>query len=174
MADGRPSGTLTGVESSDVTNGVQAAATAWCVRVHSDAVTPEDWRALTLWLEASPLHAEAFAVVEGLSDEIDEAADAILAALGPRTAEILPFRPPERRPRERRQGVRAGRPRVPAWGRGAIAAAFVGFAAAAGVVGWRISEGSLQTYRTGPGETRSVTLADGSHVRLDAASTMSV
>jgi transmembrane sensor len=161
------------VENSAANNGVQAAATGWLVRVRSDAVTDEDWRDLTLWLEASPLRAQAFADIEALSDEIDESADAILAALGPRTAEILPFRPRERRPR-RRQGARAQRPKVVAWGRGAIAAAFVGFAVAGAVVGWRASEGSLQTYRTGPGETRSVTLADGSHVRLDAASTMSV
>ncbi|HLZ82005.1 MAG TPA: FecR domain-containing protein, partial [Caulobacteraceae bacterium] len=32
----------------------------------------------------------------------------------------------------------------------------------------------LQTYRTGPGETRVIALADGSRIRLDAASTMSV
>ena len=164
MADGRPSGTLTGVDNSGLTNDVSDAATAWLVRVQSDAATADDWNALTLWLEAAPAHARAFAAVEALSDEIHEAAAAILAALGPRSAEILPFR---------ERGRRRAAP-APAWRRRAIAAAFVGVAAAVGFAGWRASEGPLQTYRTGPGETRAITLADGSHIRLDAASTMSV
>ena len=167
MADGRPSGTLIGVEDSALTDGVREAATAWFVRVQSDAVTVDDWSALTLWLEASPAHAEAFADVEMLSLEIDEAAGAILAALGPRSAEILPFRQPQRR-------ERTGRAPVPAWGRRAIAAAFIGLAAAVGFAGWQASEGPLQTYRTGPGETRVIALADGSRIHMDAASTMSV
>ena len=169
MADGRPSGTLTGVENSALNDSVRDVATAWFVRVQSDAATADDWNALTLWLEASPAHAEAFGNVEALSDEIDEAADFILTALGPRSAEILPFRPPQRRQRQRPRPAA-----MPAWGRGAIAATFVGLAAAIGFGGWQASEGSLQTYRTGPGETRSIALADGSHIRLDAASTMSV
>ena len=159
---------MTGVANFALTNSVRDTATAWFVRVQSDVATADDWNALTHWLEASPAHADAFATVEALSDEIDESADAILAALGPRSAEILPFRQIQRH-----QTVRPRAP-APAWGRGAIAAAFVGLAAAVGYGGWQASQGSLQTYRTGPGETRSIVLADGSHVRLDAASTMSV
>jgi len=147
-----------------LTDGAREAATAWFVRAQSDAATVDDWSALTHWLEASPVHGEAFTEVEALSLEIDEAADAILAALGPRSAEILPFRQPQRRERTR----------APAWGRRAIAAAFIGLAAAVGFAGWQASEGPFQTYRTGPGETRVVALADGSRIRLDAASTMSV
>ena len=157
------------MENSALTNSVREAATAWFVRVQSDVATADDWNALTLWLEASPAHVEAFGAVEALSDEIDEAAGVILAALEPRSAEILPFRRSERR-----QAVRPRRAPAPAWGRGAVAAAFVGLAAAVGFGMWQASEGALQTFRTGPGETRSVTLADGSHIRLDAASTMSV
>ena len=157
------------MENSALTISAREAATAWFVRVQSDAATADDWNALTLWLEASPAHAEAFGTVEALSDEIDEAAGVILAALEPRSAEILPFRQSERR-----QAVRPRRAPAPAWSRGAIAAAFVGLAAAIGFGMWQASEGPLQTYRTGPGETRAITLADGSHIRLDAASTMSV
>jgi transmembrane sensor len=157
------------VENSALTNSVREAATAWFVRVQSDVATADDWNALTLWLEASPAHVEAFGAVEALSDEIDEAAGVILAALEPRSAEILPFRQSERR-----QAVRTRRAPAPARGRVAVAAAFVGLAAAVGFGMWQASEGPLQTFRTGPGETRSVTLADGSHIRLDAASTMSV
>jgi transmembrane sensor len=155
------------VENPALTIGVRDAATAWLVRVQSDAVTADDWNALTLWLEASPSHVDAYATAEALCAEIDASADAILAGLGPRSAEILPFRGPAARPVPRSR-------RAPAWIPGAVAAAFVGIAAAVGFAGWRASEGSVQTYRTGPGETRSITLADGSHIRLDAASTMSV
>jgi transmembrane sensor len=171
MADGRPSGTLIGVDNSALSDGVREAATAWFVRVQSDAATVDDWSALTLWLESSQAHAVALAEVEALSHEIDEAAVEILAALGPRSAEILPFRQSGPRQSPRRQPARTG---TRTWGRGAIAAAFVGLAAAVGFAGWKASEGSLQTYRTGPGEIRVIALADGSHIRLDAASTMSV
>jgi transmembrane sensor len=159
---------LIGVEKSAFTDAVRDAATAWLVRVQSDAATAGDWNALAAWLEASPAHGEAFSAVEALSLEIEASADAILAALGPRSAEVLPFRQ-----RERGQPDRPAR-RVGGWSRGAVAAAAVGLAAAGGFAGWKASEGSLQTYRTGPGETRSITLADGSRISLDAASTMSV
>jgi transmembrane sensor len=155
------------VENTSSTNDVREAATAWFVRVQSDAATVDDWDAVTLWLESSPDHAVAFADVEALSDEIDHAAVDILAALGPRSAEILPFRQSEPRRRQRPAPART-------WRRGTIAAAFVGLAATLGFAGWKASEGSLQTYRTGPGETRVIALADGSRIRLDAASTISV
>lgn len=171
-ADGKPSGTLTGVENSAETKAAREAATGWLVRVQSDAAGVDDWNALTQWLEASPFHVEAFATVEALSYEIDVSANVILAALGPRSAEILPFRRPERaQPAPRPTWIRFGNRGA---SRRAIAAAFIGLAAAVGFVGWQASEGSQRTYRTGPGETRSIVLADGSHVRLDAASTMSV
>ena len=105
--------------------------------------------------------------------EIDEAAEEILAGVGARTAEILPLRQPDSR--GARSGYGRGAPvRKAAWGRGAIAAAVMGVTVAIGFAGWKASQGSLVTYRTAPGETRSITLADGSHIRLDAASTMSV
>jgi transmembrane sensor len=159
---------LIGVEDSALNDAVRDAATAWIVRVQSDAATADDWNDLASWLEASPAHVDAFATVEALSLEIEASADAILAALGPRPADVPPFRR-----RERRQPAPPARRRT-AWRQGAVAAAAVGLAAAVGFAGWKASEGSLQTYRTKPGETRSITLADGSHLRLDAASTVSV
>jgi transmembrane sensor len=157
------------VDNTVFTNATQEAAAAWLVRVQSDAATADDWNALTAWLEASPTHVEAFAHVEALSDEIDEMAGSIRRGLGPRSAEILAFRQPDRRQRKA-----ASLARKPVWERRAIAAAVVGLAVAGAFAGLRASEGSLQSYRTGPGETRAITLADGSRIRLDAASTMSV
>jgi transmembrane sensor len=159
---------LIGVEESALSDAVRDAASAWLVRIQSDAATADDWNALAVWLEASSAHAEAFDAVEAISLEIEASASAILAALAPRSADILPFRR-----RESRQPARAA-VRRPAWTQGAVAAAAVGLAAAVGFAGWKASEGSPQTYRTGPGETRAITLADGSHLRLDAASTITV
>ncbi len=139
-------------------------AIAWLVRVQSDAATAEDWSALTLWLEVSPTNRAAFEHYEFLSAEIEDQAEAILAGLAKPSADILPF------------PVKILRPSKPTWnaGRGAIAAGLAAIAAFVGFGTWRASEGSLQIYRTAIGETRAITLADGSHIRMDAASTLSV
>jgi len=153
---------MTAANETDRTEVTTDAALGWLVRVQSDAARAEDWAALTVWLEASPAHGAAFEAVELMSSEIDETAGAILAGLGPRSAEILPF-----------AGRATARPRR-AWRRGAIAAAAIGLAVTAGLGAWEASLGPLQTYRTAPGQTRAITLADGSHIQLDAASTLSV
>jgi transmembrane sensor len=163
-----------GVEDSVLNDELRETATAWFVRVRSDAATAGDWNALTVWLETSPAHVESFAAVELLSAEIDDSAGAILEALGPRVIQPPATHHVGRRRGERRRPAPARRTATPAWGRGAVAAAAVGLSAAVGFAGWKVSEGPLETYSTRPGETRSITLADGSHIRLDAASTMSV
>ena len=139
-------------------------AIAWLVRVQSDAATVEDWSALTRWLEVSSTNRAAFEHYEFLFAEIEDQAEAILAGLAKPSADILPFPVKTLRPAKRMLNV----------GRGAIAAGLVGIAALVGVGTWRASEGPLQVYRTAIGETRAITLADGSHVRMDAASTLSV
>ncbi|MGZ6018111.1 MAG: FecR family protein [Phenylobacterium sp.] len=136
-------------------------AIAWLVRVQSDTATADDWVELTAWLEASDDHAEAFAEAEALSAEIADNAGEIAAAIPRPAATALPFRPRIRR--------------TPAW------TAFAGLAAAAAVVAVvatpgleRAYQGAPVTYRTAPGETRDVALADGSHIRLDGASAVTV
>ena len=136
-------------------------AVAWLVRVQSDTATADDWVELTAWLEASELHADAFAAAEALNAEIEDNASDIAAAMQHPTAAVLPFRPRFRR--------------APAW------APLAGLAAAAAVVAVvalpgleRAYEGAPTTYRTAAGETREVALGDGSHVRLDGASSMTV
>jgi len=47
MADGKPSGILTGVENTALNDVTREAATAWLVRVQSDAAAADDWNALT-------------------------------------------------------------------------------------------------------------------------------
>ncbi len=155
---------MTGFDDTPMDDGVREAAVAWLVRVQSDAATADDWAALTDWLDASEAHREAFDDVEAISLELDALAPEIAAGLIRPTAEILPFRP---RPTFRPAPART-------WTRSTLAAGVAALSLMVGFGVWRASEGDLQVYRTGPGESRAITLADGSHVRLDAASTLAV
>jgi transmembrane sensor len=142
------------------TSRLQDEAVAWLVRVQSDTATADDWVDLTAWLEASDAHATAFAEAEALSVEVADNAGEIAASLPRPTAAVLPFK---------------ARRRMPVWGPMAgmaAAAAVVAVVAAPGLQ--RAYEGAPTTYRTSVGETRQVVLADGSNVRLDGASTMTV
>lgn len=131
-------------------------ALGWLVRVQSDAATAEDWSALTDWLEASDAHQSAFEEAELLSAEIaDRAAE--IAAAAPATAQVIAFKP---------------RPARPAPFIAALAAAAAALVVAPMV--WRSYEGAPVVYSTGPGQTREVALADGTHIRLDAGSKMTV
>ncbi len=136
-------------------------AVGWLVRVQSDAATADDWVALTAWLEASEAHAEAFARAEALSVEISDNSVEIAKAIAPARGEVLAFKRPNRH--------------VPVWTRWAVlaaAAAVVAVVASPAVLG--AYQGSPTTYRTAIGETREVDLGDGSRIRLDGASTMTV
>ena len=140
-------------------------AVAWLVRVQSDTVTGDDWRALTAWLEEAPAHLAAFEEVERLSLELAERAPEILASL-PSPRLVQPTQPI----------IRPGRRGWPP-AAGVFAAAAAGLAAAALIAGpalWQSYDGMVQTYQTGPGETRAVRLDDGSQVRLNAATTLIV
>lgn len=136
-------------------------AVAWLVRVQSDAATADDWVALTAWLETSEAHADAFARAEALSTEIGDHAGEIAAAMGNPTAEVLAFQPKARR--------------LPPWAplAGLAAAAAVAVVVAAPVL-QRSYQGAPSIYRTAVGETREVALSDGTRIRLDGASTMTV
>ncbi|MCI3133761.1 FecR domain-containing protein [Phenylobacterium aquaticum] len=130
-------------------------ALAWLVRVQSDAATAEDWAALTDWLEASEDHQAAFEEAELLSAEVGDRAAEIAAATAPRSARVIPFRPRRLAP---------------------VFAALTAAAAALVIVPmvWSAYEGAPVTYSTAPGKTREVALADGTHIRLDAASKLTV
>ncbi len=136
-------------------------AVAWLVRVQSDAATAEDWQALTAWLEASEAHAEAFARAELLSAEIaDNAAEIASAIRRPAEAVVSPFRPRSRRP--------------PAWAPVAGLAAAAALAVVVAPAMRQAYEGAPSVYRTAAGQTREIALGDGSHIRLDGGSQMTV
>lgn len=134
-------------------------AVEWLVRVQSDLATGEDWAALSAWLEESPEHQQAFDEAEGLSHEISLNAAEIAVGLVASQTAIATFTP--RRPPPR------------SWPLLAAAAA----AAAILVVSplaWTAARGKAVVYQTAVGQTQEVVLADGSRVRLNSASRMTV
>jgi len=142
--------------------GVAQAAAGWFVRLQDEAASGEDWLAFEAWLEASPAHARAYRRLERLWVELEAQAPAIAAALDA---------PRHGRRRDRRARPAASR-RV--WlGAGAALAASI----AAGLV--ILAERPAApppyvTYSAPPGATRTIRLADGTQVRLNAASTLRV
>ena len=133
---------------------IRDAALAWAMATRDPDFA--DWDGFAAWLEADPAHAAAYDAVQYAL----EGADAVLAALPEPVAAAEPANdnPP---------GWFAGRR---AWLGGAIAAALV---VALTSILW-FGPGGETLYRTAPGETRLIALADGSTVELAGGSTLAL
>ncbi|MEE4380973.1 MAG: FecR domain-containing protein [Pseudomonadales bacterium] len=140
---------------------IEEEAATWVVRRSGDEFGPEDERALAAWLATSERHRDAYQRLAAVwadaavLEELDDLADA---------AEPLA---PERR-------------RSPSPGRWALAAAASVCLAIASVL-WlgeaelpRAERAAAQDYVTGVGEQRTVVLADGSVLRLNTGTALSV
>ena len=147
---------MSGAEDMTASEALRDEAVAWLVRVQSDQAGADDWTALTAWLEASDDHLVAFEQVEAVAVELSERAAEIAPALETATSRVVPLR---------------RRAALPVWSAAAAAAVL---ALVVGPVAWRGYQGTPTVYQTRPGETREVALADGTHIRLDAASTLTV
>lgn len=144
-----------GLEAEDA---IRDEAIAWLVRVQSETATAEDWTALTLWLETSEAHLAAFEAAEMMSADIDRHRAQIAEQVTAPSSNVSVF--PQRA-------------RKPVWAAlAAAAAALVAVVAGPGL--WRAYQGVPTVYVTRPGETRQLDLADGTHIRMDAASTLTV
>jgi len=152
---------MSGQPSDIQAEALRDEAVAWLVRVQSDASTAEDWIALADWLEGSDERQAAFDAVEALSARIEQDAADLARGTAEPMGQVIAFTPRKARP-----ASRAGRRQV--WG-GLIAASLV---LLAGPVVWQASLGTPVTYSTAPGETREVTLSDGSHIHMAAASAL--
>jgi transmembrane sensor len=142
--------------------GVAEEAASWFARLQGEAATGDDWLAFERWLQASPAHAGAYERLEALWIDLDYAP--VARELGGRPLLAA------RRRRARGATGKTGRRAWPVAG-AAIAA---GLVAAVGI-GLRTAPGAAsQTYRTAAGQTRQVVLADGTRVRLNAASKITV
>ncbi|WP_295216209.1 FecR domain-containing protein [uncultured Brevundimonas sp.] len=137
---------------------IAAQAAACVVRLRADDVTIADIDAATAWLDQDPAHRRAFDEAEGLwaaSDVLDDRSDIQPAPVIDLSAH-----------RERRKGPgRRWMVAVPA-----MAAAFV----AAIFLGPMLQTAPTVIYSTAPGETRTVTLDDGSRLQINGGSTLSV
>jgi transmembrane sensor len=153
-------------DGSKISDDARAAedAAGWFARLQGEAATGEDWLAFERWLAASPAHARAYEDLERLWVELDHVE--ITRDLGAPPQ-------PARRPLPRRaEGGRMVSRR--AW-IGAGAAVAAGLAVVAVGAGFWPSAGDAgQVYRTAPGQTRTIILADGTHIRLNAASQITV
>jgi transmembrane sensor len=133
---------------------IRTAAADWFVRLAGEETSAADWDAFTGWLEASPRHAAAY-------DAVCEADDAMVALLSSDTtpAEPAPAPVPANDDEpffRRRRGWIAGVM--------AIAASF--FLA---VFLWPAGQADFVTYRTAPGEVRTIALDGGSRIELNGA-----
>jgi transmembrane sensor len=138
-------------------------AARWFARLQGEAATGDDWLEFERWLQSSPAHAEAYDQLEGLWIDLEYAP--LARELGGRPLLAARRRTPARRPSQDQNRRRA-------W-LGAAAAIAASAIVAIGV-GLRAPDVTTQTYETAPGQTRQITLADGTHIRLNAASKISV
>ncbi|HEX3889101.1 MAG TPA: FecR domain-containing protein [Phenylobacterium sp.] len=142
--------------------GVAEEAARWFARLQGEAATADDWLAFERWLQAAPAHARAYEQLEGLWVDLDYAP--VSKELGGRPLLAARRRAP------RRAASRASGRRI--W-IGAAAAIAASLAVAVGV-GLQPRVPAAQTFETAAGQTRDLTLADGTHVRLNAASKITV
>ncbi len=135
------------------------AAADWLMRMRAPQADETDWLAFEAWLEASPDHAAAYDAAMALWEELDAAGPAIKIALDPHGPSARRQRPPPPLGASRRWTMAAG-----------LAAA----ALVVAVVPWRDITAPTTVYATGKGERRTVTLADGTRIDLNAGSKISV
>lgn len=140
-------------------------AAAWVARLHADDVGEADWLALEAWLAADPANGAAYEEVEGLWAALGTHREAIAAGLGTKETDSLDG-PVDLGRRRQARG---------AWTRWSLAAAPIAAALVAGVllIGPMI-EGGAVTYVTAPGQTRDVTLKDGTTIAMNGGSRLTV
>ncbi|TCP98597.1 FecR family protein [Sphingomonas sp. PP-F2F-A104-K0414] len=137
---------------------IDAAAT-WHARIDAPDM---DWAGFGDWLDADPSHRAAYDSIALLDAEIAAAAPAIAALLPANDDGVSDHAPPARSTRWRWMATGTG---------GALAAGLALLLIGPTLSG---SDASVQTYATDAGNTRAVTLADGSAMRLDRGSRVSV
>lgn len=151
-------------------------AARWFVRLQDEASTGDDWLAFEAWLGLSTAHQAAYDRVEQAWVEV-ESAEPVLGL--PDAVSPLVTAPASARPASapRRQAGRAAGSRLGAsrrsWALGAAALAASLAVAVVGVNQWP-GGATTETYITPAGQTRQVTLADGSHLWLNAGTRVDV
>ncbi|WP_304169672.1 FecR domain-containing protein [Phenylobacterium aquaticum] len=127
-------------------------ATQWLARLERPDVGEADWLAFDAWLEAAPSHKQAYDDALALWSELEAHAPDLAQALN-----AAPSRPAA----SRNWMVMAG---------GLAAAGLV----AAVAVPWQDLTAPTTTYQTAKGERKTVVLADGTRIDLNAGSRLTV
>ncbi len=143
------------------------AAVDWLTKLREQDVGEADWRAFDAWLDGHPANKAAYDAAVMLYAEVDHLAPRLRDALD-EGGVVVPF--PNRAARTA-PGRSRTRRCLPAAGSAMAAAAAV--AAAVVIAPWNVAT-PYQTYATGKGEHKTITLADGSRIDLNAASHISV
>lgn len=126
-------------------------AAAWVVRLQSDDLLPHEGLAFDAWLAGSPAHAAAYDAALEAWFAVDRHAPAIRQALAL----------PARKPTIVRRAL---------FGAGLAAAAVIAMV----ILSPGLTQTSVQSFSTGKGEQRTVRLADGSRIDLNASTRLSV
>lgn len=135
-------------DQSRVSAAARDRAVEWHVRLTSDAAEESDWLAFEAWLDESPENLRAYEAVEALWSDLDVAR----AVRGP--AQVVRLTPRRR----------------PAWVGPVGIAASLALAIAVGFGVWTTRAPTPVTYQTAKGQTEAITLADGTHIRLNSGS----
>ncbi|MGE5566432.1 MAG: FecR family protein [Parcubacteria group bacterium] len=134
-------------------------AAAWFSRERSGEMTADEAAALQAWLEADPLHAEAYAQTR------QAWAEAAAVRADPQVMAIREHWLSSHAQRRRRQALRA-----------VAASVMAVVVAGGGFAGWRYATGPKplgdRTFQTAVGERRVVKLPDGSEVTLNTNSVL--
>jgi transmembrane sensor len=136
------------IEPATTNADIEATAVDWFVRLQGDAELA-DWEAFQTWLEADPTHAAAYDAVEAMWVDLEDPDLAATQAEPSGDGVVTPFRP-----RPQRRAL---------WLGGAAAAAAAVFAV---LLLPPMMAPAYVNYATTKGETRAVTLSDGSHINL--------
>lgn len=135
-----------------MTDRIMDEALAWHSAQQSDDC---DWDAFALWLEADPRHRDCYDDVALIDKAIENHRPVLQSVLTPPApVDMLRVR---------------HRPAI--WGMGGLAAAL---ALAFGLSTFAPGRDTAVDYRTGPNESREITLADGSRIYLASASHLQV
>ncbi|WJH41921.1 FecR family protein [Aliirhizobium terrae] len=165
-------------QSEDRQEMIDEEAARWVVLLGGETVPDTDRRALQQWLDADPRHKAAFAEVSGTWQELG-----LMGQLGsiPQPNHKPTYQRAERPVRHippAPRSVAAGAPqrRKPAMLKHALALAACLVVAVTATVFWYGNPTVLLTanYRTAPGESRTITLSDGSIVDLGSDSALAV
>ncbi|MBU1375670.1 MAG: FecR domain-containing protein [Alphaproteobacteria bacterium] len=136
------------------------AAVHWFARLQDEAVTGDDWLAFEQWLAADPAHAAAYERLEGLWVDLDDLGEGVAAAMDAPVSLAA------------HRAVRAGQGLSRRGWLAAGAGLAASIAVGVGVANWPMTP--VDTYATAPGQTRQLTLADGSKVWMNAGSRLDV